>query len=156
MYEMKTGQASVTGSCPFRDCSRKFVYRPQNIWSADACPIHAFSDDVRANLCQFSHRFLVFLLEAMIIKTWRGDFITQLLHCFVCLFGVPFHALLRMSCHVVGPHDSICTTFLRMRQMFKLLLQSFAIPTFFCVHRRDFCSVYVRVECISSTLDQET
>ena len=34
----QTSKASVTSSCPFGDCSCKFVYRPENVKSTNACP----------------------------------------------------------------------------------------------------------------------
>ena len=38
----QTSQASVTGSCPFCDCSCKFVHRPKNVKSTNSCQTQAF------------------------------------------------------------------------------------------------------------------
>ena len=45
-----------TSQGPFGDCSRKFVYWPQNVWSTNACQIQAFQDNLSAYFCQFSNR----------------------------------------------------------------------------------------------------
>ena len=75
---------------------------------------------------------------------------------FVCQFAVPFHAFLCVSFHIGEPRNSVCTTFLRTRQ---LLTRSCRDSRFehFSVLVDEICArFYVRVECIPSALDQET
>ena len=60
----------------------------------------------------FSHRFLFFLMELMVVKAWSRD----LCSCSTFLFDISQHrstAFLRMSFHVVVPPNNVCTNFLR-------------------------------------------
>ena len=83
----------------------------------------------------------------MVAKIWCGD-LAQLLDVFICHFAVPFNAFLRMSFHITGPPNSVCTTFLRNRSLFSRSCRDsrFASSTTF------LGSVYLHVECIPSTL----
>ena len=56
----QTREAFVTSSGPFCDCSCKFVYRPQYVWSTNACQLQTFQDNLRAYFGQFSHGFQFF------------------------------------------------------------------------------------------------
>ena len=96
----QTSQASIASSCPCFDCSCPCDYRPQDV--SNACQTQALKDDLRADVWQFSHRFLFFFFGLMVIKTWCGD-PTQLLNRFMYQFAVPFNAFHHISFHVVGP-----------------------------------------------------
>ena len=47
MRERETKKVTVTGSCPFGDCSRQFVYRAKNVRSTNSCQVQAFQEILR-------------------------------------------------------------------------------------------------------------
>ena len=123
-----TGQASVTSSGPFRDCSCQFVHRPQNSRSVDTRQVNAFKEDCGANVhtqeCQvcrcatnlgasgrFESKRLVILPPLPVppsstgdrrSKAWRRH--TSARFVFANSQYRPMH-FLRMSFHIIGLSD---------------------------------------------------
>ena len=137
--------------CPFRDCSGKFVHRPQAVSSDDARQNEACPNDTGANFSQFSHRCHLVGFELMVVDTRRGDLL-QLLDVFACQFAVSSDALLHMLFRVVGPRDDIWRS--RTLATSQWLLRKSVIRTSACACRRDSCSMYSRVHYNPSTPDQ--
>ena len=80
----------------------------------------------------------------------------QLLEVFICPSAVPINAFLCLSRHFfVGPR---CHFSVRVWNLatFRLLTRKFVIQTSLCTLQRDHCPANIHVECIPSTLDQQT
>ena len=65
---MKANDPSVTRSCPFLDCSNKFVSRPENIKSTDTCKTSISGRSVTKLMTTVSHCSKFFLPEVMSSK----------------------------------------------------------------------------------------
>ena len=99
--------ACFVSSCPFRDCSSKFVQCSKNVRSTNSCQVQAFQDNLWAYIWHFSNWFNFFLLEVVIIQARSWDFV-QLFCLFIRQFTISFNALFRMTFHIVRPRDSFC------------------------------------------------
>ena len=75
----QTSQAFVTSSCPFCNCSSKFVYGPKNVRSTSSCQVQAFPDYLWAYL--FSCRTVS---SSSFLKLWSSK------HGFATLYNCSF------------------------------------------------------------------
>ena len=138
MQEITRGQASVTSSGPFRDCSCQFVQRPQNSRSVDTRQVNAFKEDWGANVhtqeCQvcrcatnlgvsgrFESKRLVILPPLPVPPSSTGDRRSK---------AWRRHAF---SSHVLPYHRTKRCLFSHLlnQAAFQSLLQRFAIRTFY-------------------------
>ena len=150
----QTSQAFPTCSCPLCHCSCRFVYRPSNVKSTNACQLQAIQDDLSPDFWQLSSRFLFLSFALMVVNAWCRDYM-QLLNKFVCQFAIfSFHPFLRMSFHVVGPRINVCTNFLRFTSL-SVSPAEIRDSNIFCIRLKYFRLVYIRVECIRNSQEHE-
>ena len=115
MYDIRQRLGVCHRQCPFCDSSCQFVHRPTHVRSAHA-PDKGISGPFERTLLT-SLGFQLLFLELVIIDARCGDFCATARCFFFCQFAVSFCAFLRMTFHVVGPHDDICLQFSRTRQL---------------------------------------
>ena len=110
----QTSQAFVAGSSPFCDCSCKFVHGPKNVRSTNLGQIQAFQHNLRAHLDNSPT-----VSNPSLLKLWSSKHVVETLHdcfsLFVGQFAISFHALFRMTFHIVRPRDCFCVKFLPPR-----------------------------------------
>ena len=126
-------QAFVTCLSPFFDCSCKFVYRPQKVWSTNSCQVPAFLDYLWAYVGQCSHWFKFFLFELMIIQALTWNFV-KLLH----FFCVPTRSIAQRIFEHVLPCRWTTPPFLR---------EAFSHPGNFSVAPPEMCDSNIFVCC---------
>ena len=87
----------------------------------------------------------------MAVKTWCGHLV-QLIDCLVCQFAVPFNAFLRMSLR----GGNIRTIFSDSSNFSDAPVEIRDSNIFTVFLKTNLRQVYIRVQCIPSTRNQET